>query len=254
VIVMAADDLITKGKTIAAAILGTTPDAVEFQDGRFGAQQVNRTFDFLELAKEAAARAPAYPPANALAVVKDNEMHRSVYPNGCGICEVEIDPDTGRVHLTRYAAVDDVGRCINPMTVDGQTHGSIAHGVGEALCEQICLDRESGSPLTESFMEYGMPSSTTMPFFTTEIVEVLSPTNPLGIKSGSEGATAGAPAAVISGIIDALKEFGLRDIAMPATPLTVWQAIETAKAKLRSKETPAPAAKTVAVEAVGKGE
>ena len=105
-------------------------------------------------------------------------------------------------------SVDDVGRCINPMTVDGQTHGSIAHGVGEALFEQICLDPASGQPLTESFEEYGMPSSTTLPPLTTEIVEVLSPTNPLGIKSGSEGATAGAPAAVISGIVDALK--GLR--------------------------------------------
>ena len=188
VISMAAGDLIAKGKTVAAAILGTAPETVEFRDGRFGASGVNRSFDFLELAKEA--------PAGALAVSKENEMHTPVYPNGCGVCEVEVDADTGRVRLTRYASVDDVGRCINPMTVDGQTHGSIAHGVGEALCEQICLDPSSGHPLTQSFMEYGMPSSTTMPFLTCEIVEVLSPTNPLGIKSGSEGATAGAPAVV----------------------------------------------------------
>ena len=95
-----------------------------------------------------------------------------------------------------------------------------------------------------------------MPFFTTEIVEVLSPTNPFGIKSGSEGATAGAPAVIISGIVDALKEFGIRDIKMPATPLTVWQAIEKAKAELRSKQAAAPPAPTnpVAVEAFGKGE
>ena len=140
VISMAAGDLIAKGKTIAAAILATTPEEVEFKDGRFGATRANRTFDFLELAKEAAARAPAGARESALAVVKDNEMHAPVFPNGCGVCEVEVDPDTGRVRLTRFAAVDDVGRCINPMTVDGQTHGSIAHGVGEALCEQICLD------------------------------------------------------------------------------------------------------------------
>lgn len=253
VISMAAIDLIAKGKMVAAVVLGTMPDEVEFHDGRFGAKRANRTFDFLELAKEAAARAPAYTPANALAVAKDNEMHTSVYPNGCGVCEVELDPDTGRVHLTRDAAVDDVGRCINPMTVDGQTHGSIAHGVGEALCEQICLDPSSGRPLTESFMEYGIPSSTTMPFFTTEIVEILSPTNPLGIKSGSEGATAGAPAVVMSGILDALKDFGIRDIAMPATPLTVWQAIENAKAKLRSRETTMPPARTTIIEGIGKG-
>jgi len=257
VISMAAGDLIAKGETIAAAILGTTPDEVEFKDGRFAAVAANRSFDFVELAKEAAARAPQAPAEareSALAVVKDNEMHASVFPNGCGACEVEVDPDTGRVRLTRFAAVDDVGRCINPMTVDGQTHGSIAHGVGEALCEQICFDPASGRPLTESFMEYGIPSSTTMPFFTTEIVEVLSPTNPFGIKSGSEGATAGAPAVVISGIVDALKQFGIRDIKMPATSLTVWQAIE--KAKLGSNEAAAPPAQTnpLAVEAFGKGE
>ena len=198
VISMAAPELIASGKAVAATILGTTPDEVEFQDGRFASKRANRTYDFLELAKEAHGR------GIVLAVAKDNEMHTPVYPNGCAVCEVEVDPDTGRVHLTRYASVDDVGRCINPMTVDGQTHGSIAHGVGEALFEQICFDRASGRPLTELFEEYGMPSSTTLPPLTTEIVEVLSPTNPLGIKSGSEGATAGAPAAVISGIVDAL--------------------------------------------------
>ena len=233
VISMAAGDLIAKAKSVVAVILKTVPDKVEFRDGRFGAQGANRSFDFLELAREA--------PAGALAVSKENEMHTPVYPNGAGACEVEVDPDTGRVHLTRYAAVDDVGRCINPMTVDGQTHGSIAHGVGEALCEQICLDPSTGRPLTESFMEYGMPSTTTVPFFTCEIVEVLSPTNPLGIKSGSEGATAGAPAVVISGIVDALKEFGIRNLPMPATPLAVWQAIEQAKRQSRSNKMPAPA-------------
>ena len=127
VIAMAAPDLIAEGKAVAAAILGTKPDEVEFQDGRFVSARANRTFDFFELAKEAQTRGVV------LKVVKDNEMHTPVFPNGCAVCEVEVDPDTGRVHLTRYASVDDVGRCINPMTVDGQTHGSIAHGVGEAL-------------------------------------------------------------------------------------------------------------------------
>ncbi len=224
VLSLAAPELIEQGKALAADILGVAPADVDFAAGRFVSTRANRTFDFLELAKEAQAR------GGVLKVVKDNEMHTPVFPNGCAVCEVEVDPATGRVHLTRYAAVDDVGRCINPMTVDGQTHGSIAHGVGEALFEQICLDPASGRPLTESFEEYGMPSSTTLPPLTTEIVEVLSPTNPLGIKSGSEGATAGAPAAIISGLVDALKDFGIRDIAMPATPLAVWQAIENAKA------------------------
>ncbi len=225
VLSLAAPELIDQGKVLAAEILKIPSAEVEFRDGRFVSPRANRTFDFFELAKEAATRGAV------LKVVKDNEMHTPVFPNGCAVCEVEVDPDTGRVHISRYAAVDDVGRCINPMTVDGQTHGSIAHGVGEALFEQICLDPASGRPLTESFEEYGIPSSTTLPPLTTEIVEVLSPTNPLGIKSGSEGATAGAPAAVISGIVDALKIFGVRDIAMPATPLAVWQAIQNAKEK-----------------------
>ncbi len=223
VLSLAAPELIEKGKALAADVLKIPPAEVEFRDGRFASARANRTFDFLELAKEAATR------GSVLKVVKDNEMHTPVFPNGCAVCEVEVDPDTGRVHVSRYAAVDDVGRCINPMTVDGQTHGSIAHGVGEALFEQICLDPASGRPLTESFEEYGIPSSTTLPPLVTEIVEVLSPTNPLGIKSGSEGATAGAPAAVVSGIVDALKVFGICDIAMPATPLAIWQAIQKAK-------------------------
>ena len=248
VISMAAPELIAQGKAFAATILGTTPAEVEFQNGRFASKITNRTFDFFELAKEAHAR------GKVLAISKTNEMHMPVYPNGCAACEVEVDADTGRVHITRYASVDDVGRCINPMTVDGQTLGSIAHGVGEALTEQICLDPGSGRPLTELFMEYGVPSSTTLPKVATQIVEVLSPTNPLGIKSGSEGATAGAPACVVSGIVDALRGFGIRDLAMPATPLAVWQAIQTAKAKLPARGTASAPATSAAAAAVAQGE
>ena len=120
-----------------------------------------------------------------------------MFPNGCAICEIEVDPETGGVEITRYAAVDDVGRCINPLIVHGQTHGGIAQGVGQAMWEQCYIDPASGQPLTGSFMDYGMPRSTTLPSFTTEIVEVLSPTNPLGIKAGGEGGTTPALAAVI---------------------------------------------------------
>jgi carbon-monoxide dehydrogenase large subunit len=231
VIWMASTDLIANGKRIAAVLLATTADQIEFVNGRFATPHANRTFDFFELARELVRHVFPDELKCGLAVTKESEMHTPVYPNGCGVCEVEVDPDTGRVHLTRYAAVDDVGRCINPMTVDGQTHGSIAHGVGEALWEQICIDKDTGATLTNSFREYGMPLSATLPPFKTEIVEILSPTNPLGIKSGSEGPTSGAPAVVISGVVDALGEFGIRDINMPATPLTVWQAIQNAKAK-----------------------
>jgi aerobic carbon-monoxide dehydrogenase large subunit len=220
---LAAVELIAKGKEIAASVLGTTPDAVTFTDGRFAAG-TNRTFDFLELAHEAMQAVPG-----GLAVVTDNEMHDPVFPNGCATCEIEIDPDTGGLEITRYASVDDVGRCINPLIVHGQTHGAIAQGIGQALWEQCYVDPDSGQPLVGSLMDYGMPRSDRLPAFATEIAEVLSPTNPLGIKAGGEGGTTAAPAVIVSAIVDALRDYGVRDITMPATPYAIWQAIQRAK-------------------------
>jgi aerobic carbon-monoxide dehydrogenase large subunit len=231
----AAAELIAKGKRIAATVLGTTADHVTFDDGRFAARDTNRTFDFLELAQEAANQAANHTLADdlkdGLAVVTDNEMHEPVFPNGCAICEVEIDPDTGAIALTRYASIDDVGRCINPLIVDGQTHGAIAQGVGQALWEQFYVEPETGQPLTGSFMDYGMPHADTLPSFRTEIAQVLSPTNPLGIKAGGEGGTTAAPACIVSGILDALRPLGVSDIAMPATPYAIWKTIQDAKAR-----------------------
>jgi len=157
-------------------------------------------------------------------------MHEPVFPNGTAICEVEIDPQTGAMAITRYASVDDVGRCINPLIVHGQTHGAIAQGVGQAMSEQVYLDPDSGQPLTGSLMDYAMPHADSLPAFDTEIAEVLSPTNPLGIKAGGEGGTTAAPAAVVSAVLDALRPLGVRDIAMPVTPYAIWSAIEEAKA------------------------
>ncbi len=225
----AAAELIGKGKQVAAALLQAKPDEVTFTDGRFGAPGSNRSFDFLELAKEAADHSEAL--AQMLRVRSDNEMHEPVFPNGCAICEIEVDPATGGLTITRYAAVDDVGRCINPMIVHGQTHGGIAQGVGQALWEHCVNDPTSGQPLAGSFMDYGMPRADRLPSFKAEIAEVLSPTNPLGIKAGGEGGTTPALAAVVNAIVDALADDGVRDIQMPATPFRVWQAIEEAKAR-----------------------
>src|SRR6185437_14917580 len=226
---MAASTLIANGKRIVAHILGTTPDRVDFNDGRFAARETNRSFDFLELAQEMTRHKLPDDLAKGLAIVTDNEMHDPVFPNGCAICEIEIDPDSGELALTRYASVDDVGRCINPLIVDGQTHGAIAQGIGQALWEQFVVEASSGQPLTGSLMDYGMPRAHLLPSFTTEIVEVLSPTNPLGIKAGGEGGTTAAPAAIVSALADALKPYGILNLEMPATPYRIWQAIQNAK-------------------------
>jgi len=158
-------------------------------------------------------------------------MHEPVFPNGTAICEAEIDPDTGAMTITRYVSIDDVGRCINPLIVHGQAHGAIAQGVGQAMSEQVYLDPDSGQPLTGSLMDYAMPRADILPSFRTEIAEVLSPTNPLGIKAGGEGGTTAAPAVMVSAILDALGELGVRDIMMPATPYAIWTAIQKAKAQ-----------------------
>ncbi len=230
IIAKAAVELIAKGRKFAALALRTTPDRVQFSDGRFSAPPSNRTFDFLELAAEIPRLALPAELQGGLVVAAEHEMHDPVFPNGCAVCEVEVDPETGLVELTRYCAVDDVGRCINPLIVHGQTHGAIAQGVGQALWEQCYID-SAGQPLTGSFMDYAVPRSTTLPPFETEIVEVLSPTNPLGIKAGGEGGTTPAPAVVMSAIVDALREFGIRDLPLPATPHAVWQAIQNARGK-----------------------
>jgi carbon-monoxide dehydrogenase large subunit len=222
--VKAAPELIAKGRRVAARLLGVEVSEVAYADGRFSAPQSNRSYDFLELGKEAVARS-----LEPLAVTAEHEMHDPVFPNGCAVCEVEVDPETGWVDLVRYSVVDDVGRCINPLIVHGQTHGGAAQGIGQALWEECVVDPASGQPLSGSFMDYGMPRADNIPSFETRIVEVLSPRNPLGIKAGGEGGTTPAPAVIISAILDALRPLGVTELAMPATPLRVWQAIQAAK-------------------------
>jgi aerobic carbon-monoxide dehydrogenase large subunit len=222
---LAAAELIAKGKRAAAVVFGMPVERVDFDDGRFSARGSNRSFDFLELAQEMPRHAMPDELSGGLAVVTDNEMHDPVFPNGCAICEIEVDPDSCDLRLTRYASVDDVGRCINPLIVDGQTHGAIVQGIGQALWEQCVVEAASGQPLCGSFMDYGMPRSDRVPSFATKIVEVLSPTNPLGIKAAGEGGTTAAPAVIVSAVVNALEPYGIDDLTMPVTPFRIWQAI-----------------------------
>jgi carbon-monoxide dehydrogenase large subunit len=147
------------------------------------------------------------------------------FPNGCHAVEVEVDPETGAVTIERYVGVDDVGRVVNPLIVDGQMHGSTVQGLGQALLENCVYDRD-GQLLSGSFMDYAMPRAHMLPSLQVENNEVPAPNNPLGVKGAGEGGSTGAPPAIINAIVDALREFGVRDIGMPATPERVWQAIQ----------------------------
>ncbi len=149
----------------------------------------------------------------------------AAFPYGCHVCEVEIDPDTGVVAIANYSAVDDVGRAVNPMIVHGQVHGGIAHGIGQALLERVWYDPQSGQLLSGSLMDYAIAHADDVPSYVTELSEVPSPTHPLGIRPAGEGGTTPALAAVTNAIVDALSEFGVRHIEMPATPERVWRAI-----------------------------
>ncbi|MES2756744.1 MAG: xanthine dehydrogenase family protein molybdopterin-binding subunit [Pseudomonadota bacterium] len=230
VIALGSIDLIARGRQLAAHLMGQAADAVEFDAGVFREIGGERKFSWFELAGHAHDEGLPEHLRGGLKVRRDNEMHTPVFPNGACMCEIEIDPDTGSTEITRYSSVDDVGRCINPLIVHGQTHGGIAQGVGQALWEQCYIDPESGQPLSGSLMDYGMPRFDNMPSFKTQIVEVLSPTNPFGVKAGGEGGTTPAPAVIMSAIEDALSGFGPVEIDMPATPAKIWAAIQKNRA------------------------
>ena len=150
------------------------------------------------------------------------------YPNGCHVAEVEVDPDTGSVELTRYTVVHDSGVVLNPMIVEGQLHGGLAQGVGQALLEEARFDSETGQPLTGTLMDYAVPRADDLPSFTITLDGIPTATNPLGVKGCGESGASGAPPAIMNALIDALAPLGVRHIDMPATPERVWQAIRSA--------------------------
>jgi carbon-monoxide dehydrogenase large subunit len=150
------------------------------------------------------------------------------YPNGCQVCEVEVDPETGAVHIDRFAAIDDLGMVINPMICEGQIHGGIAQGVGQALLENVVYEK-SGQLVTGSFLDYGMPRADDFPLFTSELIEIPATTNPLGIKGIGEAGTIAAPPTVVNAVLDALRELGIEHLDMPLTPQRIWQAINAAQ-------------------------
>jgi len=225
----ASNNIIDKGKEIAAALLEAAVTDIEFVGGVFRIAGTNRSVSLFEAAIAALSSA-SIPEVlrGPLDAVSDKVTTGLAFPFGSHVCEVEVDPETGVVALVHYAAVDDVGRAVNPLILHGQTHGGIAQGVGQALMEHYVFDPETGQPLAASLMDYALPRADHFPFFATRLSEVPATSHPLGFRPGGEGGTTPALGSIINAIVDALSELGVRHIEMPATPERVWRAIRNA--------------------------
>jgi carbon-monoxide dehydrogenase large subunit len=221
----ASNEIIAKGMRIAGHVLETAVADLEFSGGRFNVKGTDRSIGIFEVAAAAVQRNDLPDDLRSLDGVGDETVNLAAFPYGCHVCEVEVDPDTGMVAIARYAAVDDVGRAVNPMIVHGQVHGGITHGISQALLEQCWYDPQSGQLLSGSLMDYAIAHADEVPTYVTELSEVPSPTHPLGIRPAGEGGTTPALGAVVNAIVDALAEFDVMHIEMPATPERVWRAI-----------------------------
>jgi carbon-monoxide dehydrogenase large subunit len=223
---MATDKVIEKAKAITAHALKVEAADVNFADGVFSSPKTNQTMTIKEVAIDAAnpAKIPAAmePGLFATAVYKAGKQN---FPNGCHICELEIDKETGVVDIVRYSVVDDVGTVLNPMLLHGQIHGGVAQGAGQVLMEDIHFD-SSGQLVTASFMDYAMPHAHNLSRIEVESNPVPTKTNPLGTKGAGEAGNVGALPAVANAVVDALSEFGIRHIEMPATPERIWRAMQ----------------------------
>jgi len=230
-IMKALDKIETKAKKIAAHLMEAGDGDVEFSNGEFRIKGTDKKVTFGQVALT------AYVPHNypldklepGLNETAFYDPTNFTFPAGTYICEVEVDPATGVVRVDRFTAVDDFGTIINPMIVEGQVHGGVGQGIGQALLEQCVYDKESGQLLTGSFMDYAMPRADDFPTFKLDTVCTPCTHNPLGTKGCGEAGAIGSPPAVINAVLDALKDLGVRDIDMPATPSRVWDTIQAAK-------------------------
>jgi carbon-monoxide dehydrogenase large subunit len=229
-LVDAAEKIIVKGRKLAGHVLEAAEQDIEFRDGVFAIGGTDRSITVLELAKRA--REAKSIPDGVPGTLDDiglSTATKNTFPSGCHICEVEIDEETGVTEVTRYSLVDDFGRVVNPLILEGQLHGGIAQAIGQALMEHAVFDPESGQLLSGSFMDYAMPRATDIPNFTVGFNNVPCTTNVLGIKGVGEAGSVGALGAVMNAVVDALTPLGIRHLDMPATPPKVWAAIRAAK-------------------------
>lgn len=228
----AADKIIARAREIAAHLLESDPEQVDFDAGTFYVRDSNRTMRIEEVARASYIRGKL--PLDwdmglcEAAIVVPPEAN---FPNGVHVCEVEVDPKTGRVTIQRYLVVDDVGTVVNPMLVKGQIHGGVAQGIGQAAGEEVVFDADSAQLLTGSFMDYPMPRASDLPMIDVISNPVPSTNNALGIKGAGEAGAVGALPAYMNAVINALAPLGITHMDMPATPYRVWQAIDDAQRK-----------------------
>jgi len=229
-IIRAVDKVIAKGKKIAAHLMEAADTDVEFSDGTFKVAGTDKQVPFAQVALTAYVP-HNYPHDKLEPGLNENAFYdptNFTFPAGSHICEVEIDPDTGVTQIVSFTAVDDFGNVVNPMIVEGQVHGGLAQGIGQALLESCRYDKDTGQLVTGSFLDYCVPRSDDLPSFKVGTEVTPCTHNPLGVKGCGEAGAIGAPAAVINAVTDAL---GVRDIEMPATPERIWRAIQQSKIK-----------------------
>jgi carbon-monoxide dehydrogenase large subunit len=232
-IVKALDKIIAKGKKIAAHMLEAAETDIEYDRGVFKVAGTDKQKTIGEVAF--AAYVPHNYPLDKLEPgLNENAFYdptNFTFPAGSYVCEVEIDPDTGVTKIEKFTAVDDFGNIINPMIVEGQVHGGLTQGIGQALLEGCKYDPESGQLITGSYMDYTMPRADDVPSYQLDTRVTACSHNPLGVKGCGEAGAIGAPAALMNAITDALQVYGINDLPMPASPQTVWKTIQNAKQK-----------------------
>jgi carbon-monoxide dehydrogenase large subunit len=227
-LIKTAEAMLAKGKTIAATVLEAADTDIEYRDGRFSVVGTDRAISLFELA----ARAKEMKKRGEIAEDLDTKTNAETpltFPNGCHIAEVEIDPATGALALIAYIAVDDCGKALNAMIVEGQTHGAIAQGVGQAMMEQAVFDASGGQLITGSFMDYAMPRAHDLPVFKDAIHAVPAKTNPLGVKGAGEAGTTAAISALMNAVADAIPGGAGAHLDMPATAEKIWRACRQAQ-------------------------